>query len=116
EWELGHLKSLKEENERALMKEQEQDEMLTMSKDEVAQVNNRFKLPNTKKDKRPPVQPSGGTPGTARTRDAASLRRLERRPPSRLGSRSSISSVSTSVSWMSVSSVSSVSDAARLDR
>lgn len=45
---------MKEKNERAL-KEQEQDELLTMSKEEISQVNkssSSFKTPNTKKVKR----------------------------------------------------------------
>ena len=94
EWELGHLKSLKEENERALKKEQEQDEMLTMSKDEVAQVNNRFKIPNTKKVARKIVQSTTSrTPSTLRTRESTSLRRLE--SPAKAGGRSRISSLTS---------------------
>lgn len=90
EWELGHLKSLKEENERALKKEQEQDEILTMSKDEVAQVNNRFKIPNTKKAKR--YVHAGAAPGTLRARESASHRKLDSSSgQAKASSRSSIS-------------------------
>lgn len=79
EWELGHLKSLKEEEERATNgSDSDQDDILAMSREEACQVNNRSHKSRSSSKSTKNTDQTGGATVTPKTVSAGVTTRKSR--------------------------------------